>query len=112
MRFTGAVGSGSVSQSAFTCWKRLKPLREDVTFCPTPWALSITWNSLLFYSWFAIHPVSMNNSNHLVNSDNMGYAAYLFEQEKNRGYLPGQVRINVPEIFTLIQMSRVKCFHG
>ncbi|KAL6087034.1 hypothetical protein STEG23_020917 [Scotinomys teguina] len=41
-------------------------------------------------SWFAIHPVSMNNSNHFVNSDNMGYAAYLFEQEKNRGYLPGQ----------------------
>ncbi|XP_028619917.1 neutral ceramidase isoform X2 [Grammomys surdaster] len=41
-------------------------------------------------SWFAIHPVSMNNTNHLVNSDNMGYAAYLFEQEKNRGYLPGQ----------------------
>lgn len=41
-------------------------------------------------SWFAIHPVSMNNSNHFVNSDNMGYAAYLFEQEKNKGYLPGQ----------------------
>nr|XP_027805056.1 neutral ceramidase [Marmota flaviventris] len=41
-------------------------------------------------SWFAIHPVSMNNSNHLVNSDNMGYASYLFEQEKNKGYLPGQ----------------------
>ncbi|XP_069876544.1 neutral ceramidase-like [Dipodomys merriami] len=41
-------------------------------------------------SWFAIHPVSMNNTNHLVNSDNMGYAAYLFEQEKNTGYLPGQ----------------------
>ncbi|XP_004440055.1 PREDICTED: neutral ceramidase isoform X2 [Ceratotherium simum simum] len=41
-------------------------------------------------SWFAIHPVSMNNSNHLVNSDNMGYASYLFEQEKNKGYLPGE----------------------
>uniref|UniRef100_A0A8I3Q6V3 Neutral ceramidase n=2 Tax=Canis lupus familiaris TaxID=9615 RepID=A0A8I3Q6V3_CANLF len=41
-------------------------------------------------SWFAVHPVSMNNSNHLVNSDNMGYAAYLFEQEKNKGYLPGE----------------------
>ncbi|KAM4852130.1 putative neutral ceramidase C isoform 2-T2 [Thomomys bottae] len=41
-------------------------------------------------SWFAIHPVSMNNTNHLVNSDNMGYAAYLCEQEKNTGYLPGQ----------------------
>ncbi|KAM3834331.1 neutral ceramidase [Vipera latastei] len=42
------------------------------------------------FSWFAIHPVSMNNSNHLVNSDNVGYAAYLFEQEKNEGYLPGK----------------------
>ncbi|XP_015678510.1 neutral ceramidase [Protobothrops mucrosquamatus] len=42
------------------------------------------------FSWFAIHPVSMNNSNILVNSDNVGYAAYLFEQEKNEGYLPGK----------------------
>ncbi|KAM6182414.1 neutral ceramidase isoform 2-T2 [Erethizon dorsatum] len=41
-------------------------------------------------SWFAVHPVSMNNTNHLVNSDNVGYTSYLFEQEKNRGYLPGQ----------------------
>ncbi|NWR43650.1 ASAH2 ceramidase, partial [Regulus satrapa] len=41
-------------------------------------------------SWFAVHPVSMNNSNHLVNSDNVGYASYLFEQEKNKGMLPGE----------------------
>ncbi|XP_075389552.1 neutral ceramidase [Tenrec ecaudatus] len=41
-------------------------------------------------SWFPIHPVSMNNSNHLVNSDNMGYASYLFEKEINRGHLPGE----------------------
>ncbi|XP_078422053.1 neutral ceramidase isoform X2 [Cetorhinus maximus] len=41
-------------------------------------------------SWFAVHPVSMNNSNHLVSSDNMGYASYLFEQEMNAGYLPGE----------------------
>ncbi|ETE59986.1 putative neutral ceramidase C, partial [Ophiophagus hannah] len=40
--------------------------------------------------WFAVHPVSMNNTNLLVNSDNVGYAAYLFEQEKNEGYLPGK----------------------
>lgn len=33
----------------------------------------------------------MNNSNHLVNSDNVGYASYLFEQEKNKGMLPGEV---------------------
>ncbi|KAM9232993.1 putative neutral ceramidase C [Leptosomus discolor] len=41
-------------------------------------------------SWFAVHPVSMNNTNRLVNSDNMGYASYLFEQEKNKGMLPGE----------------------
>ncbi|NXK47713.1 ASAH2 ceramidase, partial [Chauna torquata] len=41
-------------------------------------------------SWFAVHPVSMNNTNHLVNSDNMGYASLLFEQEKNKGMLPGE----------------------
>ncbi|NXU84331.1 ASAH2 ceramidase, partial [Xiphorhynchus elegans] len=41
-------------------------------------------------SWFAVHPVSMNNTNRLVNSDNMGYASYLFEQEKNQGLLPGE----------------------
>ncbi|XP_029465651.1 putative neutral ceramidase C [Rhinatrema bivittatum] len=41
-------------------------------------------------SWFAVHPVSMNNTNHLVSSDNMGYASYLFEQEQNNGQLPGQ----------------------
>uniref|UniRef100_A0A8C2TPY6 Neutral ceramidase n=1 Tax=Coturnix japonica TaxID=93934 RepID=A0A8C2TPY6_COTJA len=41
-------------------------------------------------SWFAVHPVSMNNTNHLVNSDNMGYASVLFEQEKNKDTLPGE----------------------
>lgn len=40
-----------------------------------------------------MHPVSMNNTNHLVNSDNVGYASYLFEQEKNKGMLPGEVRV-------------------
>ncbi|ELV10211.1 Neutral ceramidase [Tupaia chinensis] len=52
--------------------------------------VDLNGDDLGLISWFAIHPVSMNNSNHLVNSDNMGYASYLFEQEKNRGYLPGQ----------------------
>nr|XP_020658849.1 neutral ceramidase [Pogona vitticeps] len=41
-------------------------------------------------SWFAVHPVSMNRTNCLTSSDNVGYAAYLFEQEKNEGYLTGQ----------------------
>lgn len=47
-------------------------------------------NDLGILSWFAIHPVSMNNTNHLVNSDNVGYAAYLLEREKNKEYLPGE----------------------
>ncbi|KAM4704346.1 putative neutral ceramidase C [Rhinophrynus dorsalis] len=41
-------------------------------------------------SWFAVHAVSMANTNHLVSSDNLGYASYLFEQEKNQGALPGE----------------------
>ncbi|XP_034050623.1 neutral ceramidase [Thalassophryne amazonica] len=41
-------------------------------------------------SWFAIHAVSMNYSNRMVSSDNMGYASYLLEQDKNFDALPGQ----------------------
>uniref|UniRef100_A0A8C4RQZ4 Neutral ceramidase n=1 Tax=Erpetoichthys calabaricus TaxID=27687 RepID=A0A8C4RQZ4_ERPCA len=41
-------------------------------------------------SWFAVHPVSMNNTNLMISSDNMGYASYLFEEEKNTGSLPGE----------------------
>ncbi|XP_075071282.1 putative neutral ceramidase C [Mixophyes fleayi] len=41
-------------------------------------------------SWFAVHAVSMPNTNHLISSDNMGYASYLFEQEMNKGALPGE----------------------
>ncbi|XP_078721774.1 neutral ceramidase [Lampetra fluviatilis] len=41
-------------------------------------------------TWFAVHAVSMNLTNKLISSDNMGYAAYLFEQEMNPGFLPGE----------------------
>ncbi|XP_061887832.1 neutral ceramidase-like isoform X1 [Entelurus aequoreus] len=41
-------------------------------------------------SWFAVHAVSMKNSNRLLSSDNLGYAAYLMEQDNNPGALPGQ----------------------
>ncbi|KAM9462913.1 neutral ceramidase [Clarias gariepinus] len=47
-------------------------------------------NGMGIFSWFAVHPVSMNYTNRMVNSDNLGYAAYLFEQEKNIGSLPGE----------------------
>uniref|UniRef100_A0A8C6LBN1 Neutral ceramidase n=1 Tax=Nothobranchius furzeri TaxID=105023 RepID=A0A8C6LBN1_NOTFU len=41
-------------------------------------------------SWFAVHAVSMNYTNRMVSSDNMGYASYLLEKDKNHGALPGQ----------------------
>ncbi|XP_053548878.1 neutral ceramidase [Bombina bombina] len=41
-------------------------------------------------SWFAVHAVSMDNTNHLISSDNLGYASYLFEQEMNNNSLPGE----------------------
>jgi Neutral/alkaline non-lysosomal ceramidase. len=42
-------------------------------------------------NWFAVHATSMNNTNTLVSSDNMGYAAILFEQRMNPGKLIGEV---------------------
>lgn len=41
-------------------------------------------------NWFATHSVSMNNSNLLISSDNVGYAAVLLEQEMNTNYRPGK----------------------
>ncbi|XP_056627837.1 neutral ceramidase [Triplophysa dalaica] len=41
-------------------------------------------------SWFAVHPVSMNYTNRMVSSDNLGYASYAFEKDKNIGFLPGE----------------------
>ncbi|XP_053269667.1 neutral ceramidase [Pleuronectes platessa] len=41
-------------------------------------------------TWFSVHAVSMNYTNRMVSSDNMGYASYLLEQDKNPGELPGQ----------------------
>ncbi|XP_043588615.1 neutral ceramidase [Bombus pyrosoma] len=41
-------------------------------------------------NWFAIHPTSMNNTNHLLSSDNVGYASILFEKIMNNDSLPGK----------------------
>ncbi|KAJ0060559.1 hypothetical protein NL108_016034, partial [Boleophthalmus pectinirostris] len=42
-------------------------------------------------SWFAVHAVSMNYTNRLVSSDNMGLASLMMELDKNQG-LPGEGR--------------------
>ncbi|KAG5873592.1 hypothetical protein JTB14_014405 [Gonioctena quinquepunctata] len=41
-------------------------------------------------NWFAVHPTSMNNTNCLVTSDNVGYASILLETSMDKNALPGQ----------------------
>ncbi|XP_072745601.1 neutral ceramidase [Anoplolepis gracilipes] len=41
-------------------------------------------------NWFAVHPTSMNNTNRLVSSDNMGYASILFEKMMNNNFAIGK----------------------
>ncbi|CAK9823728.1 Neutral ceramidase [Anthophora retusa] len=41
-------------------------------------------------NWFPIHPTSMNNTNHFVSSDNVGYASILFEKAMNKDSLVGK----------------------
>ncbi|KRT80515.1 hypothetical protein AMK59_8777, partial [Oryctes borbonicus] len=43
--------------------------------------------------WFPVHPVSMNNSNGYITSDNVGYASILMEQFLNNGAFPGEGNI-------------------
>jgi len=41
-------------------------------------------------TWYAVHATSMNNTNKLISSDNVGYASILFEQKMNPGALLGK----------------------
>lgn len=47
------------------------------------------------FHWFAVHPTSMNNTNKLVSSDNVGYASLLLEKEFNTNRIPGRVSIHL-----------------
>ncbi|XP_054157327.1 putative neutral ceramidase C [Oppia nitens] len=40
--------------------------------------------------WFAVHCTSMNETNHLISSDNKGYASISFEKHMNGGTLVGK----------------------
>lgn len=42
------------------------------------------------FNWFAVHPTTMNNTNTLVSTDNVGYAQLLLEKEFNPNNLPGK----------------------
>lgn len=42
------------------------------------------------FNWYAVHATSMNNTNRLVSSDNMGYASLILEKEFNTNRIPGK----------------------
>lgn len=42
-------------------------------------------------NWFPVHPTSMNNTNTLISSDNVGYASILLEQYMNKNEILGKV---------------------
>uniref|UniRef100_A0A336ML87 Neutral ceramidase n=1 Tax=Culicoides sonorensis TaxID=179676 RepID=A0A336ML87_CULSO len=42
------------------------------------------------FNWFAVHPVSMNKTNRLISSDNVGYASILLEKDQNPESLIGK----------------------
>ncbi|KAJ8730528.1 hypothetical protein PYW08_001941 [Mythimna loreyi] len=44
-------------------------------------------------NWFAVHTTSMNNTNRLVSSDNLGYAAIRMEKELNPRSMTGKPEI-------------------
>lgn len=44
-------------------------------------------------NWYAVHATSMNNTNRLVSSDNVGYASVLFEQKMNPESFIGKVSV-------------------
>lgn len=47
-------------------------------------------NGIGMINWFAVHCTSMNNTNHLISSDNKGLAAQMFEADMNKGAFPGK----------------------
>lgn len=42
-------------------------------------------------NWFAVHPTSMNMTNHLISSDNLGYASIRMEKILNPSKPTGNV---------------------
>ena len=48
-------------------------------------------------NWFPIHGTTLNNTNTLVSSDNIGYAALTLEKFVEKDSLMGQVEPKTPE---------------
>lgn len=53
-------------------------------------------------NWFAVHPISMNNTNRLVSSDNVGLASIMMEQKMNPDQLIGKVNMKANSVLSYI----------
>lgn len=53
-------------------------------------------------NWFAVHPTSMNNTNRLVSSDNVGLASIMMEQKMNPDQLIGKVNMKANSVLSYI----------
>lgn len=53
---------------------------------------SSTGRAMGVINWFAVHPTSMNNTNHFISGDNKGAASQMFERAINeeKGFLVGK----------------------
>lgn len=65
---------------------------EQFNYCSLNVPFSVKLIPIFSDSFFPVHPVSMNNTNRLLSSDNKGYASYVLEMEKNPGTFHGEVR--------------------
>ena len=62
-------------------------------------------------NWFAVHGVSMLNTNDLISSDNKGWASVMFEKSMNpEGSLVGQVREG--KIYIIVMCLPIVVFKG
>lgn len=69
----------------------------------SPGSIPLPDNRILgVINWFAVHPTSMNNTNKLISSDNVGYASVLMEKALNgNGTMPGKVRTCYQPVYVL-----------
>lgn len=80
---------------------------HDVDKVLTQLRLVDSENNLLgAFNWYAVHATSMNNTNKLVTSDNMGYAALLLEKEYNTNKVPGKVSFSFYDCFIWLIFSK------
>ena len=63
---------------------------------------ALTQEPLGVINWFAVHPTSMNNTNHLISGDNKGLASQLLERYVNQGN-------NIVSNLILIQFKILGC---